>query len=188
MIAVAPRMTASTISRIMRRSILVFRRTGSGCPHALVLSTAPLPVTPGLWGDDRQSIVRAGRSRWTGAGGGLAAPRLPSGSAAASPPAGDLPDKSSSLPSGCSVGLPGGSSRLGPGGRGAALVSDRPSLLQGFFPARSYCADARAFVRCKSGHTREKVRVHLPVGSVVTLGRDTGREGGGGPGLGSAAW
>jgi hypothetical protein len=56
MIAVVPRMTASIISRTMRRSILVLRRTGSGSPLGLVLSTESLPVTPGLWGPNRTDV------------------------------------------------------------------------------------------------------------------------------------
>jgi hypothetical protein len=60
-----------------------------------------------------------------------------------------------------------GSSRARPGRQGR-VVSDRPSLLQDFFPARSYCADARASVRAKVGHSREKVRGRLPARLVMS--------------------
>lgn len=92
---------------------------------------------------------------------------LPSGPAGVSPPAGVLPDRSSGPPFRLFRWLPRAARGLDPGGRGR-VVSDRPSLLQGFFPARSYCADARAFVRAKLRHTREKVRGRLPARSVMS--------------------
>ena len=157
-------MTASTISRIMRRSILVFRRArgvSSPCAGAFHRTPSSHPRTLG----GRSPVDRPrGTIARTGAGGGLARALLPSGPTGVSPPAGVLPDRSSGppfrlLPGGC----PGQLAGLDPGGRGR-VVSDRPSLLQGFIPARSQCADARAFVRAKLRHTREKVRGRLPAG------------------------
>jgi hypothetical protein len=111
---------------------------------------------------------------------------LPSGPAGVGPPAGVLPDRSSGPPFRLFRWLPRAARGLDPGGRGR-VVSDRPSLLQGFLPARSHCADARAFVRAKLRHTREKVRGRLPARLVMsrldaTRCGGSGREGCGGSG------
>lgn len=96
-----------------------------------------------------------------GPGLGEGLPRPASVRAGWGEPAGVLPDRSSGPPFRLFRWLLAAARGLDPGGRGR-VVSDNPSLLQGLFPARSYCADARAFVLAKLRHTREKVRGRLP--------------------------
>ena len=79
-----------------------------------------------------------------------------------------------------------GSSRSGPGRQGR-VVSDRPSLLQGFHPVHSYCADARAFCACKPGQTRERVRGRLPARLVMSRLGAPRREGFSGEGCAGCA-
>ena len=149
MIAVAPRMTASATSRIVRRSILVFRRAGSGCPRALVRFTGPLPDHPRILGG-RSPVDRP---RGTIAlGQGRTAVR-------------DLPSRCLRLAA---------DSSLWPGLGLSAALQAITEPLQKVSPASRYCADARASVRANRDIAAfGKVSFCLLVRRVIPAVRDT---------------